>query len=61
MGEIRPVGEILAARIEREDVNIAPLYGALDLRAQDFAIAAPKPGRRKIVLATSLAETSLTI
>ena len=61
MGEIRRVAEILAARIEREDVDIAPLYGALDSRAQDFAIAAPKPGRRKIVLATSIAETSLTI
>ena len=43
------------------DVDIAPLYGALDARAQDLAIAAPKPGRRKIVLATSIAETSLTI
>ena len=61
MGEIRRVAEILAARVGRPDVDIAPLYGALDSRAQDLAIAAPKPGRRKIVLATSIAETSLTI
>jgi ATP-dependent helicase HrpB len=61
MGEIRRVAEILEARVGRGDVDIAPLYGALDSRAQDLAIAAPKPGRRKIVLATSIAETSLTI
>ena len=50
-----------SARVRRPDVDIAPLYGALDARAQDLAIAAPQPGRRKIVLATSIAETSLTI
>ncbi len=61
LSEIRRVAEILGARIKRPDVDIAPLYGALDSRAQDLAIAAPKPGRRKIVLATSIAETSLTI
>jgi ATP-dependent helicase HrpB len=61
MGEIRRVAEMLAARVRRADVDIAPLYGALDSRAQALAIAAPKPGRRKIVLATSIAETSLTI
>src|SRR5271170_3918835 len=61
MGEIRRVAEILAPRIGRPEIDIAPLYGALDSRAQDLAIAAPKPGRRKIVLATSIAETSLTI
>ncbi len=61
MGEIRRVAEMLAARVRRPDVDIAPLYGALDSRAQDLAIAPPSPGRRKIVLATSIAETSLTI
>ena len=61
LSEIRRVAEILGARIKRPDVDIAPLYGALDSRAQDLAIAAPEPGRRKIVLATSIAETSLTI
>ena len=42
-------------------VDIAPLYGALDAHAQDRAIAPAPAGRRKIVLATSIAETSLTI
>ncbi len=60
-GEIRRVAEMLEARIRRGDVDVAPLYGAMDARAQDLAIAPARPGRRKIVLATSIAETSLTI
>ncbi len=42
-------------------VDVQPLYGELDPTAQDAAIRASPPGRRKIVLATSIAETSLTI
>ena len=60
-GEIRRVAETLEERIKRPDVDIAPLYGALDSRAQDLAITPAPAGRRKIVLATSIAETSLTI
>ena len=60
-GEIRRVAETLEARIKRPDVDIAPLYGALDSRTQDLAITPAPAGRRKIVLATSIAETSLTI
>jgi ATP-dependent helicase HrpB len=60
-GEIRRVAESLEARLKRPDVDIAPLYGALDGRTQDLAIAPSPEGRRKIVLATSIAETSLTI
>ena len=52
---------LLAERVRDPDVEIAPLYGALDARAQDRAVAPAPPGRRKIVLATSIAETSLTI
>jgi ATP-dependent helicase HrpB len=59
--EIRRVAETLDARLKRSDVDIAPLYGALDSRAQDLAVAPAPVGRRKIVLATSIAETSLTI
>jgi ATP-dependent helicase HrpB len=59
--EIRRVAETLGASIKGHDVDIAPLYGALDSRAQDLAIAPAPAGRRKIVLATSIAETSLTI
>ena len=39
----------------------SPLYGALEADVQDRAIAPAPPGRRKVVLATSIAETSLTI
>ena len=37
------------------------LYGALDAQTQDRAISPAPAGRRKVVLATSIAETSLTI
>jgi len=40
---------------------LVPLFGALDASVQDRAIAPAAPGRRKVVLATSIAETSLTI
>lgn len=42
-------------------VDVHPLYGNLSLDAQSQAIAPAPPGRRKIVLATNIAETSLTI
>jgi ATP-dependent helicase HrpB len=42
-------------------VSVLPLYGELDAAAQDAAIRPSPSGRRKIVLATSIAETSLTI
>lgn len=60
-GEILRTAERLAERLRRDDVLIAPLYGALDPKAQDRAVAAPPPGMRKVVLATSIAETSLTL
>jgi len=60
-GEIRRTEELLRERVRRPDVEIAPLYGALEPREQDRAIAPAPAGRRKVVLATSIAETSLTI
>jgi ATP-dependent helicase HrpB len=60
-GEIRRVETALRERVSDPHVDIAPLYGALDRAEQDLAVAPAKPGRRKIVLATSIAETSLTI
>jgi len=42
-------------------VDVVPLYGMLDQSAQAHAIRPSPPGRRKVVLATSIAETSLTI
>ena len=60
-GEILRTAERLAERLRRSDVLIAPLYGALDVKDQDRAIAPPPDGVRKVVLATSIAETSLTL
>jgi ATP-dependent helicase HrpB len=59
-GEIRRTAELLAARVGPE-VDLAPLYGALTPMEQDRAVSPAPPGRRKVVLATSIAETSLTI
>ncbi len=59
-GEILRVAERLAER-PRSGVEVAPLFGALDPRDQDRAIAPAPDGVRKVVLATAIAETSLTI
>lgn len=60
-GEIRRVEERLRERLRDPAVEIAPLYGALDQQEQDRAVLPAPKGKRKIVLATSIAETSLTI
>ncbi len=57
--EIRRTAELLGKRPNNTDIY--PLYGNLPLSEQDAAIAPPPPGRRKVVLATDLAQTSLTI
>ncbi|HEX8943002.1 MAG TPA: DEAD/DEAH box helicase, partial [Gemmatimonadaceae bacterium] len=59
-GEIRRVATILEAR-DLRDAIVAPLFGALPYDAQDRALRPDPSRRRKIVLATSIAETSLTI
>jgi len=60
VGEILRVQEQLATRVA-EDVLLCPLYGALPLAEQRQAILPPPSGKRKVVLATNIAETSLTI
>ncbi|HML43884.1 MAG TPA: ATP-dependent helicase HrpB, partial [Hyphomicrobium zavarzinii] len=60
-GEIRRTEERLRERLSPDAAILAPLYGALDRREQDRAIEPAPAGQRKIVLATSIAETSLTI
>lgn len=60
-GEIARVAERLSARALPPDVDVVPLYGGLDPATQDRAIAPARNGRRKVVLATSIAETSITI
>ena len=59
--EIRRTERLLKERVTDPSVDIAPLYGALDSGEQDLAIAPSPGGRRKVVLASSIAETSLTI
>ena len=60
-GEIRRIQQLLKTEAACADVNIYPLYGDLPREAQDRAIRPDVSGRRKIVLATPIAETSLTI
>ena len=60
--EIHRVEAALAERLaERRDVQVHALYGALSPEAQDRAVAPAPPAVRKVVLATSIAETSLTL
>lgn len=60
-GEIRRVERKLAGIVAGPDVRIAPLYGNLSPALQDLAIEPSPAGQRKVVLATSIAETSLTV
>ena len=59
--EIRRTETFLRERVSDANIEIVPLFGALDSTVQDRAIAPPPKGTRKVVLATSIAETSLTI
>jgi ATP-dependent helicase HrpB len=60
-GEIRRVEQALLADGVPDNTDVRPLYGAMALADQDAAIKPAQNGRRKIVLATTIAETSLTI
>ncbi|WP_019411955.1 ATP-dependent helicase HrpB [Pseudomonas psychrophila] len=60
--EIRRVNQQLADALgQRSDILLCPLHGELDLAAQRAAIEPAPSGTRKVVLATNIAETSLTI
>jgi len=59
--EIRRTQNFLGERVHDASIEIVPLFGALDAAVQDRAIAPAPKGSRKVVLATSIAETSLTI
>jgi ATP-dependent helicase HrpB len=59
--EIRRTETFLRERVHDSGIEIVPLFGALDASVQDRAIAPAPKGTRKVVLATSIAETSLTI
>ena len=60
VAEIRRARTLLEGRLD-PSTDVVALYGALGSDEQDRAIAPAPPGRRKIVLATSIAETSITI
>ena len=59
-GEIARLQATLGPRLPK-GVEMRPLFGAMDLAAQHAALAPATPGARKLVLATAIAETSLTI
>ena len=59
--EIRRTETLLKERIDDPSVDVVALYGALEAQTQDRAIEPAPPGKRKVVLATSIAETSITI
>ncbi|MBH3005206.1 ATP-dependent helicase HrpB [Serratia nevei] len=60
VAEINRVLERLTGEVA-SDTDLCPLYGALPLAQQQKAIQPAASGRRKVVLATNIAETSLTI
>lgn len=57
--EIRVLQKSLSEKIDKNKVDIYPLYAALNKEEQDRALS--KANRRKIILATNIAQTSLTI
>jgi ATP-dependent helicase HrpB len=59
--EIRRVQAALADAELGTGVQVRPLFGELSAEAQDAALAPAAPGQRKVVLATNIAETSLTL
>lgn len=59
--EIRRTEQALASTGLPKNTVVRPLYGAMSFAEQDAAIRPSAPGERKIVLATTIAETSLTI
>ncbi|MBB6635148.1 ATP-dependent helicase HrpB [Cohnella thailandensis] len=60
-GEIRRVESRLRAALADRAVDVAPLHGSLPQEAQDRALAPSEAGRRKVVLSTAVAESSLTV
>ncbi|MGB5966090.1 MAG: ATP-dependent helicase HrpB [Sulfurimonadaceae bacterium] len=59
--EIKNVESKLLETLKDRSIAIVALYGEMSKQAQDAAIRPSKEGKRKIVLATNIAETSLTI
>jgi ATP-dependent helicase HrpB len=60
-GEIRRVVQVLEAELPAGSHAVLPLYGDLATAAQDAVLRPDPHGRRKVIVATNIAETSLTI
>ncbi|MDD5758862.1 MAG: ATP-dependent helicase HrpB [Desulfobulbaceae bacterium] len=60
-GEIRRTHALLTEQCRERQVSIYPLFGDMPQAAQDRALLPCPQGRRRVVLATSIAETSLTL
>jgi ATP-dependent helicase HrpB len=60
-GEIRRVAQALADALPGKEFSVLPLYGDLPAAEQDAVLRPDAGGRRKVVVATNIAETSLTI
>jgi ATP-dependent helicase HrpB len=59
--EIRRTIADLQSRAAERDVDILPLHGSLDPAEQDVALRPSRSGRRRIIVATNIAETSVTV
>ncbi|WP_286692849.1 MULTISPECIES: ATP-dependent helicase HrpB [unclassified Brevundimonas] len=59
--EIHRAGRALAEASLPANVEVVSLYGGLERSAQDRALSAPPPGQRRVILASAVAETSLTL
>jgi len=59
--EIRRTEELLRNCLPPEEITLHPLYGDLSLAAQSAAVQPDQAGRRRVILATPIAETSVTI
>ena len=60
-GEIQQTVISLKSRVAMREVEVIPLHGSLDAAAQDAALASSSGVRRRIIVATNIAETSLTV
>ena len=61
MFEIRQTMADILQRVRRSDLDVLPLHGSLDAADQDAALSPSVPGRRRIIVSTNVAETSVTV
>ena len=59
--EIARAEAVLAQTLERHDIDVVALHGELSMAEQQAALSPAEPGTRRIVLATNVAESSVTL